>query len=66
MVVKKNKLPESTSGYSCPNCGCVCSEHSLQSKTEPIFKELPDPHYFWKETHKCTKCETIYTINNGT
>ena len=59
---------ESKTGYSCPNCGCICSEKSLKSKTEPEFLYYPDvdPHYSWIEIHECVKCETIYKIHNGT
>ena len=57
---------ESTTGYSCPNCGAICSEQTIVSKTEMIFEELPDPHYSWDETHKCQKCETLYLLHNGT
>ena len=35
---------ESTTGYSCPNCGAICSDKTLISKTETIFEELPVPH----------------------
>ena len=59
-------LIESTTGYSCPNCGAICSEKTIVSKTETIFEELPDPHYSWDETHKCQKCETLYLLHNGT
>ena len=57
---------KSITGYSCPECGaCSCSEITLINKTESIFNEEPDPHYSWTETHKCQKCETIYTLENG-
>ena len=57
---------ESTTGYSCPNCGAVCSEKTLILKTETMFEEWPDPHYSWDETHKCQKCETLYLLHNST
>ena len=57
---------ESTTGYSCPNCGAICSDKTLISRTEAEFEELPDPHYSWEETHKCQKCETLYLLHNGT
>mgnify|MGYP001378501293 CR=1 FL=1 len=57
---------ESTTGYSCPNCGAICSDKTLISRTEAEFEELPDPHYSWVETHKCQKCETLYLLHNGT
>lgn len=57
---------ESTTGYSCPNCGAICSDKTRISITETEFKELPDPHYSWEETHKCQKCETLYLLHNGT
>ena len=57
---------ESTTGYSCPNCGAVCSEKTLISKTETMFEELPESHYSWDETHKCQKCETLYLLHNST
>jgi predicted RNA-binding Zn-ribbon protein involved in translation (DUF1610 family) len=57
---------ESTTGYSCPNCGAIRSEKTMVSKTETIFNEMPDPHYSWDETHKCQKCETMYLLHNGT
>ena len=57
---------ESTTGYSCPNCGAISSEKTMVSKTETIFEELPGPHYSWDETHKCQKCETLYLLHNGT
>lgn len=57
---------ESTTGYSCPNCGAICSVKTMVSKTETIFNEIPYPHYSWEETHKCQKCETLYLLHNGT
>jgi len=57
---------ESTTGYSCPNCGAICSDKTLISRTEAEFEELPYPHYSWEETHKCQKCETLYLLHNGT
>ena len=57
---------ESTTGYSCPNCGTICSDRTLISKTDFEFKEYPGPHYSWDETHKCQKCETLYLLHNGT
>jgi hypothetical protein len=57
---------ESITGYSCPNCGAICSKKTIVSKTETIFEEIPDPHYRWDETHKCQKCETLYLLHNGT
>ena len=57
---------ESTTGYSCPNCGAICSNKTLKSKTEVEFDEYPDPHYSWDEIHTCQKCETIYLLHNGT
>jgi len=57
---------ESTTGYSCPNCGAICSDRTLISRTDAEFKEYPDPHYSWDETHKCQKCETLYLLHNGT
>lgn len=67
--VKNSSIPaviESTTGYSCPNCGAICSEKTIVSKTKAIFEELPDPHYSWDETHKCQKCETLYLLHNRT
>lgn len=57
---------ESTTGYSCPNCGVVCSDRTLISRTDPEFEEYPYQHYNWDETHKCQKCETLYLLHNGT
>lgn len=64
---------KSVTGYSCPNCGAICSTSkavgpgsSFISSTKPEFKMLPDPHYDWVETHQCLKCDTIYTLDNGT
>ena len=57
---------ESTTGYSCPNCGAICTEKTMVSKTETIFEELPDPHYSWDEKKKKKKCETLYLLHNGT
>ena len=57
---------ESTTGYSCPNCGEICSDRTLISTTDSEFKEFPSPHYSWDETHKCQKCETLYLLHNGT
>lgn len=56
---------ESTAGYSCPNCGAICSDKTLISRTEAEFEELPNPHYSWEETHKCQKCETLYLLHIG-
>lgn len=60
------EILESVTGYSCPNCGRICSDHTLVSRTEPVFAEYPDYHYEWDETHKCLACETTYIIHNGT
>ena len=57
---------ESTTGYSCPNCGAISSEKTLISRTDAEFEEYPDSHYSWDETHKCQKCETLYLLHNGT
>jgi len=57
---------QSKTGYSCPNCGAICSDKTRIAKTEVIFIDYPTPHYRWKETHKCQKCKTVYTIRNGT
>ncbi len=57
---------ESTTGYSCPNCGTICSDKTLISRTDSKFEEDPNPHYSWDETHKCQKCETLYLLHNGT
>jgi predicted RNA-binding Zn-ribbon protein involved in translation (DUF1610 family) len=57
---------ESTTGYSCPNCGAICSDKTLISRTDSKFEEDPNPHYSWDETHKCQKCETLYLLHNGT
>ena len=70
MIIRNNNslstVIESITGYSCPNCGAICSDKTLVSMTEVIFNELPDPHYDWDEIHKCQKCETYYLLNNGT
>ena len=57
---------ESTTGYSCPNCGAICSDKTLISRTDFEFEDYPGPHYSWDETHKCQKCETLYLLHNGT
>jgi hypothetical protein len=59
-------IPFSTSGYSCPNCGAVCSDKTLLKQTKPEFCDEPEYHYEWIETHKCSKCETIYKLNKAT
>jgi len=51
---------------NCPYCGAYISDRSLISKTEIEFAEDPEPHYAWIETHKCTKCESTFRINNRT
>ena len=57
---------KSTTGYSCPNCGTICSDRTLILRTDFKFEEDPNPHYSWDETHKCQKCETLYLLHNGT
>lgn len=57
---------KSFTGYSCPNCGAVSSEHTLVSRTDPDFSYEPDPHYSWTETHSCKQCRTLYSLENGT
>lgn len=57
---------ESITGYSCPNCGAICSDRTLISRTDFGFEEYPDPHYSWDETHKCQNCETLYLLHNST
>jgi len=60
------KLEESKSGFSCPKCDTTYSEYTFISQTEAVFKEAPDPHYSWDETHKCTNCGTMYLLHNAT
>ena len=56
-----------TKSYNCPNCGKFSTEQrSMIGMTKSTFEEFPDPHYSWKEKHKCENCETIYQFNNGT
>lgn len=57
---------KSITGYSCPNCGSICSEKTLKSRTDAEFNEFPHTHYSWKELHVCAMCETEYILNNGT
>ena len=57
---------ESTTGYSCPNCGATCSAATLVARTNSEFDYHPDPHYSWDEFHKCQNCETLYLLHNGT
>lgn len=57
---------ESKTGYSCPNCGAMCSGETFVSKTETVFEQVPGPHYSWDETHKCWSCGTLYFLHNGT
>lgn len=64
--LSKPVVIESTTGYSCPNCGAICSHRTLISRTEAEFEEYPEPHYSWDETHKCQKCGTLYLLHNGT
>ncbi len=33
---------ESTTGYSCPNCGAVCSDSTLISRTDSEFEEYSE------------------------
>jgi hypothetical protein len=61
-----NTVVESKSGFSCPKCNAVCSDYTFMTQTEAVFKEVPDPHYSWDETHKCTNCDTLYFLHNGT
>ena len=61
-----SQVIESTTGYSCPYCGAICSDKTLVSKTETEFDYFPDPHYSWIELHKCQKCGTLYRLTNGT
>lgn len=62
----KQAIIESKTGYSCPNCGSICSDKTFITKTETIFEQYPNPHYAWDEIHKCNKCETMYLLHNGT
>ena len=57
--------------FKCPNCGKYCDlmhnvTGSFISKTEAEFCYESDPHYRWEEKHKCTSCETLFTVTNGT
>jgi len=63
---KVKQLTESISGYSCPNCGTICSAHTLISMSEVEFDDKFEFTYSWDECHKCQNCETIYIIHNGT
>jgi len=56
-------------GSQCPKCNDYATygdEGSLVSSTPSIFKEEPDPHYSWVETHKCKSCGTSFRFFNGT
>lgn len=64
--VTKEEFPKSITGYSCPVCGSIATERTLIHSTPEEFVPEPDPHYAWVETHKCCKCGTTYTLNNGT
>lgn len=59
-------IPTSITGYSCPNCGAICSDKTLISKSEIDFLCDPDPHYAWDEIHQCQECDTTYLLHNGT
>jgi hypothetical protein len=63
---RRDTVIESKSGFSCLKCYAICSEQSCVSQTETVFKEAPDPHYSWDETHKCTNCGTLYFLHNPT
>jgi len=64
--MKKNKLPESTTGYTCPNCERICGRDSYVSMSKVTFKGDHNPQYSWVETHKCLKCGISYNLHNGT
>ena len=49
------KILKSETNYSCPNCGSICSEKTLKSRTDAGFNEFPDPHYSWEEV-PCVQC----------
>ena len=55
---------KSKNNYSCPKCGAWCVKPTMVAMTEPDF--FGDSSYTWQELHKCPKCETLYTIENGT
>ena len=63
---------KSDDDYHCPNCGkapdygCGINAETMISRTEVVFKSEPDPHYHWLETHRCSNCQTIFTVTNGT
>lgn len=60
----KSAVPSLT-GYSCPKCGKTSvEEKTLVHRSNPDFFEEPDPHYKWKEWHRCD-CGIMYTLNNG-
>ena len=61
-----SEILKSKTNYSCPNCGAICTDKTEISRTKAEFIEEPDAHYSWKETHKCSKCDTTYELNNGT
>ena len=60
------KVVDSESGYSCPNCGGMISDKTLVERSEPEFVSREEPAYIWYELHKCERCETYYSLQNGT
>lgn len=70
-----SEIVKSTTGYSCPNCGTMCLHGKVEEGGTLVSMinftftdggEFNDPHYAWSEVHKCQKCETVYSLENGT
>ena len=64
--IYSDKIVESISGFSCPNCNTTYSETSMINSSDSVFEQFPDPHYKWLEIYCCNNCKTIYSINNAT
>lgn len=59
-------IKRSASGFTCPYCERVSDLRPI-AKTETEFVERNgDTCYVWDEVHKCTRCNNLYVLENGT
>ena len=66
MHYRWRNAPVTKTGYSCPNCGTICTEKTMISMTKPRLMGIEQESYSWLETHRCQKCKKLYCIPNGT
>jgi len=55
-------------GIPLTNAGCPCGamESEIIGETPMEWGSPEESYYTWTEKHKCSTCDKIYWMNNGT